>query len=157
MVEQKIHQYTSHYIWTNEDSPLVYISTSLYFWSSHNFARLWFKSILFPHQLFLMWPLWSPCGHSHNLKLNFSAQHSFKLRIVWMFGSLFSLFYYSVAFSTFITSFSTFHILEGRGQIFKEDFRGFERCPAGFWIGLVWFGFCISVYVLQPCIKYCLS
>ena len=65
------------------------------------------------------------------------TQHSFKLSIVWMFGSLFPLFYYSVLFSTFITSFSTFHILEGRGQIFKEDFRGFERCPAGFWFGLV--------------------
>ena len=26
------------------------------------------------------------------------TQHSFKLSIVWMFGSLFSLFYYSVAF-----------------------------------------------------------
>ena len=73
----------------------------------------------------------------HNLKLNFSAQHFFKLRIVWMVGSLFSLFYYSLAFSTFKTSFSTFHILEQRGQIFKEDFRGFERCLAGFWFGLL--------------------
>ena len=54
-----------------------------------------------------------------------------------MFGSLFALFYYSLAFSTIITSFSTFHILGGRGQIFKEDFRGFERCPAGFWFDLV--------------------
>ena len=65
------------------------------------------------------------------------TQHSFKLRIVWMFGSLFSLFYYSVAFCTFTASFPTFHILEGRGQLFKEYFRRFDRCPAGFWFGLV--------------------